>query len=92
MHALAEEECERFAHAAARLDTRSPRMLMVPPDPNDYKDVFIEIRAGAGGDEAALFAADLLRMYLRFAETKTWSRDRLASESEAGGFKEIVFG
>lgn len=66
--------------------------LMVPTDPNDSKDVFVEIRAGTGGDEAAIFAGDLARMYMRFAEG-TGMKIELVSESlsEAGGYKEIVF-
>lgn len=67
-------------------------VLMVPPDPHDRSDVIIEIRAGAGGDEAALFAGDLLRMYMRFAERRGWTV-RLLSDStnEVGGYKEAVF-
>ncbi len=65
---------------------------MVPRDPNDARDVFVEIRAGTGGDEAAIFAGDLARMYMRFAES-AGMKVELASESpsEAGGYKEIVF-
>ncbi len=66
--------------------------LMAPRDPNDSRDVFVEIRAGTGGDEAAIFAGDLARMYMRFAEN-AGMRAELVSESssEAGGYKEIVF-
>jgi peptide chain release factor 1 len=66
--------------------------LMVPRDPDDSKDVFVEIRAGTGGDEAAIFAGDLARMYMRFAETEGM-RVELVSESlsDAGGYKEFVF-
>ncbi len=68
------------------------RHLMVPKDPNDDKNVIVEIRGGAGGDEAALFAADLFRMYHRFAEREGWKSELLsASETELGGFKEIIF-
>jgi peptide chain release factor 1 len=68
------------------------KALLVPKDPNDAKDVIVEIRAGAGGDEAALFAADLYRMYARYAEKKRWKVEILTtSESESGGFKEIIF-
>ncbi len=65
---------------------------LVPPDPHDKSNVIVEIRAGAGGDEAALFAGDLLRMYMRFAERKNW-KTALVSDSgaEHGGFKEIIF-
>jgi peptide chain release factor 1 len=67
--------------------------LLLPRDPNDAKDIFIEIRAGAGGDEASLFAAELARMYARFAETAKMKVEVVSqSESDAGGFKEIVLG
>ncbi len=68
------------------------KVLLLPRDPNDDKDVIIEIRAGAGGEEAALFAANLLRMYLRFSERKTWHSEVLDSHpTDIGGFKEITF-
>ncbi|MGI5823754.1 MAG: PCRF domain-containing protein, partial [Dethiobacteria bacterium] len=68
------------------------KILLLPKDPNDEKDVIIEIRAGTGGDEAALFAADLLRMYLRFAERQGWGMEVLnSSPTDIGGMKEIVF-
>lgn len=68
------------------------KALLLPRDPNDDKDVIMELRAGAGGDEAALFAADLLRMYLRFAERKQWKAEILSShETDIGGYKEISF-
>lgn len=64
-----------------------------PADPNDKKDIIVEIRAGTGGDESALFAADLFRMYSRFAENNGWKLEMLDSnQNELGGFKEIVFG
>jgi peptide chain release factor 1 len=67
------------------------KILLLPKDPNDEKDVIIELRAGTGGEEAALFAADLLRMYLRYAEKKQWSTEILDSHpTDIGGFKEIV--
>lgn len=66
--------------------------LLIPPDPNDGKPAIVEIRAGTGGEEAALFAADLLRMYLRYAEEKGWSVEMLGSnETGVGGFKEVTF-
>jgi len=66
--------------------------LLLPRDPNDTKDVIMELRAGAGGEEAALFVADLLRMYLRFAERQNWSMELLSSHpTDIGGFKEIIF-
>ena len=64
---------------------------ILPPDPLEGRDVILEIRAGTGGDEASLFAADLLRMYSRFAETKGWKIEQLdSSPSEVGGFKEVI--
>ncbi len=68
------------------------KLLMLPKDPNDEKNVFVEIRAGAGGDEAALFSAELFRMYSRYAERCRWSVETVScSENGIGGFKEIVF-
>ena len=67
-------------------------VLLLPKDPNDEKNVIVEIRSGAGGDEAALFAGDLFRMYMRYAERRRWKTEILnANESDIGGFKEIVF-
>ena len=67
------------------------RALLVPRDPNDDRDVILEVRAGAGGEEASLFAADLYRMYVRYAERRRWKVEILsASESDAGGYKEII--
>ncbi len=68
------------------------RLLLVPKDPNDGKDVIVEIRAGAGGGEAGLFAADLFRMYSRYAQVKGWQVEVIdSSESEIGGFRELIF-
>jgi len=68
------------------------KALLVPKDPNRDKNVFVEIRAGTGGDEAALFAGDLFRMYSRFAERKGWKLEIItASSPDVGGFKEIIF-
>ncbi|MEG2016844.1 MAG: peptide chain release factor 1 [Clostridium sp.] len=68
------------------------RILLLPKDPNDDKNVFIEIRGGAGGDEAALFAANLFRMYTRYAERHRWKVEIMsANETDIGGFKEVVF-
>ena len=68
------------------------KLLILPKDPNDEKNVFVEIRAGAGGDEAALFAADLFRMYSRFAERNRWKSELISvNESGIGGMKEVVF-
>lgn len=68
------------------------RQLLIPRDPEDHKDCIVEIRAGTGGDEAAIFAGDLYRMYTRYCERKGWKHELLSlSEGTAGGFKEIVF-
>jgi peptide chain release factor 1 len=68
------------------------KRALVPKDPNDEKNIIVEIRAGAGGEEAGLFAADLFRMYSRYAQSKGWEVDIIsASESGIGGFKEIIF-
>ncbi len=88
--ALAEEEGEELAGQRAVLENEL-QDLMLPRDPNDDKDVFIEIRAGAGGDEAGIFAGDLLRMYTRFAESRKMRVELLSeNENEAGGYKEVV--
>lgn len=68
------------------------KLSLLPKDPNDSKDVIMEIRAGAGGDEAGLFAADLFRMYSRYAQNKGWQVNMINnSQSERGGFREVVF-
>lgn len=68
------------------------RILLLPKDPNDEKNVIVEIRAGAGGDEAALFSAELYRMYVRFAERNRWKVEMMSvNESGIGGFKEVIF-
>ncbi len=68
------------------------KMMLIPKDPNDDKNVIVEVRAGAGGDEAAIFAGDLFRMYSRFAERQGWKVEILnISDSETGGYKEVVF-
>lgn len=68
------------------------RTLLIPRDPNDEKNVIVEVRAGTGGDEAALFAADLFRMYTRYAERNRWKTEVLsATETDGGGFREIIF-
>ena len=90
MQELAQEE---LASLEARRDTilAELRTLLVPKDPNDEKNVILEIRAGTGGDEAALFAADLFRMYSRFAERQGWKLDVLStSDSTSGGLKEVI--
>ncbi len=88
---LAAEELKTLRVRKAQLEEQLA-LLMIPKDPDDGKDVFIEIRAGAGGDEAAIFAGDLARMYMRFAESKGMRVELVSeNESEAGGYKEIVF-
>ena len=68
------------------------KILLLPKDPNDSKNVIVEIRAGAGGDEAALFAADIYRMYVRYAEANRWKCEMISlNESGIGGFKEVTF-
>ena len=68
------------------------RISLIPKDENEDKDAIVEIRAGTGGDEAALFAADLYRMYFRYAQTKNWPIEIIDSnQTEGGGFKEIIF-
>jgi peptide chain release factor 1 len=88
---LANMELEELEPKREKLEEKLPLML-IPKDPNDDKDVIVEIRAGTGGDEAALFAGNLYRMYTRFAEGKGWKVEAMNSRpSEMGGFKEIVF-
>jgi peptide chain release factor 1 len=88
---LAQEENETLRARQEQLEGELAR-LMVPRDPNDSRDVFVEIRAGTGGDEAAIFAGDLARMYMRFAEAESMKVELVSeSPSEAGGYKEIVF-
>ncbi len=91
MKELAQAE---MAEQEKLIDTleNSIKIMLVPGDPNDEKDIIVEIRAGAGGDEAALFAGDLFRMYSRLAEARRWKVEVLDSSlSEAGGYKEISF-
>jgi peptide chain release factor 1 len=91
LRTLAEEENLTLHERVAALELELSQ-LMLPRDPNDSKDVFVEIRAGTGGDEAAIFAGDLARMYMRFAESKGMKTELVSeSDSEAGGYKEIVF-
>ncbi len=88
---LAREELEHI-HAALEALEPEVRLALLPPDPDDQRNCIVEIRAGTGGDEAALFAADLFRIYQRFAERKGWTLEVLdASPTELGGFKEIIF-
>ena len=90
MKAMAEEELMALTGEKERLDAEI-RLLLLPKDPNDSRNVILEIRAGTGGDESALFSGDLLRMYSRFAEKNRWRVEILsASESERGGYKEVI--
>ncbi len=87
--ALEEVESMETEHAAKRDELL---LAMLPPDPSDSRNTIIEIRAGAGGDEASLFAGDLYRMYQRFADARGWKVETMGmSESDAGGFKEVSF-
>jgi peptide chain release factor 1 len=89
---LAQEENAGLRDRVVELELELSQ-LMLPRDPSDSRDVFVEIRAGTGGDEAAIFAGDLARMYMRFAEAKGMKTELVSeSPSEAGGYKEIVFG
>ena len=89
---LAKMEIEENAATLERLDDELFAML-APKDPNDEKDVIIEIRAGAGGDEASLFAAELYRMYLRYCENHNLKTELISeSANDTGGYKEVVFG
>nr|WP_297398873.1 peptide chain release factor 1 [uncultured Marinobacter sp.] len=90
MRAMAEDEQRSAEHKNAELDEELQR-LMLPKDPNDGKNVFLEIRAGTGGDEAAIFAGDLFRMYSRYAERRRWQIEVLSeSDGEHGGYKELI--
>jgi peptide chain release factor 1 len=87
---LAQEELEEGQKRESQLEKRLAALLL-PKDPNDEKNIIVEIRAGTGGDEAALFAADLFRMYIRYAEIKHWKTEILSSnETSGGGFKEVI--
>jgi len=91
MKEFAQEEIKELEPKLADLEEEI-KVMLIPGDPNDDKDIIVEIRAGAGGDEAAIFAGDLYRMYGRFAETRGWKFEDIDdSSSEAGGFKEVSF-
>ncbi len=90
MAALAQEEIDTASSELRQLEKELQRMLL-PKDPDDARNVFMEIRAGTGGDESALFAADLLRMYTRYAERRGWNTELISqSSNELGGYKEAV--
>jgi peptide chain release factor 1 len=91
LRALAEAELAELEPEVARLEA-AIKSLLVPKDPRDERNVIVEIRAGAGGDEAAIFAADLFRMYTRYAERRRWTVDVMSqSDIGIGGLKEIIF-
>ena len=88
---MAQAELEELAEGFASLQEELTIQL-VPKDPNDSRNAIVEIRAGTGGDEAGLFAADLYRMYIRYAERHEWQLEQLASSTNpSGGYKEVVF-
>lgn len=88
---LAQEELSGLEEELATSE-QALKILLIPKDPNDSRDVIVEIRAGTGGEEAALFAGDLYRMYSRYAETRGWKQEVIGlSEAAAGGVKEITF-
>jgi peptide chain release factor 1 len=90
MRALAEDELQQAEQKKDSLENEL-QVLMLPKDPNDDKNIFLEIRAGTGGDEAAIFSGDLFRMYARYAEKQRWKVEVLSEhEGEHGGFKEII--
>jgi peptide chain release factor 1 len=88
---MAETELDELEERKEKLEEEI-KVLLLPKDPNDNKDIIMEIRAGTGGEEAALFAADLFRMYSRYAEIKNWKLELMdVSDSGLGGIKEVVF-
>ena len=91
MHELAKEDLAQ-AQQAAEQAAEELKLLLLPKDPNDDRSVIVEIRGGAGGEEAALFSAVLYRMYSMYAQSRRWEIELLnVNETELGGFKEISF-
>jgi peptide chain release factor 1 len=91
LKAMAEDEVTYLQEQIAQMENQI-KFLLVPRDPRDDKNVIVEIRAGTGGDEAGIFAADLFRMYSRYAENHNWKSELLSSnETGVGGFKEVIF-
>ena len=85
---------EELSDAKKRVEEleKELKILLLPKDPNDSKNVIVEIRAGAGGDEAALFAAEIYRMYVKYAESRRWKTEMMSlNENGIGGFKEVTF-
>jgi len=90
MRAYAQEELDRLQARVVGVEEEL-KVLLLPKDPNDEKNIILEIRAGTGGDEATLFAAEVFRMYTRYAETQRWKVEVLStSESSVGGLKEVI--
>ena len=90
LRAMAEEEIARLSPSLARIEEEI-KVLLLPKDPNDEKNVVLEIRAGTGGDEATLFAGEIFRMYSRYAESQRWKMEvTSSSESAVGGLKEVI--
>ena len=90
LHAMAAEDVQRLEQRLLDLDA-ALQILLLPKDPRDDASLYLEIRAGTGGDEAAIFAGDLFRMYVRYAETRRWQVEILSEHAgEHGGFKEVV--
>lgn len=91
MRELAKEELNESKARVEELENEL-KILLLPKDPNDDKNVIVEIRAGAGGDEAALFAAEIYRMYVKYAESRRWKTEMMSlNENGIGGFKEVTF-
>ncbi|MBR3257527.1 MAG: PCRF domain-containing protein, partial [Eggerthellaceae bacterium] len=91
MKELAQEEIAEIEARLPKLE-EDIRFMLIPEDPADAKDIIVELRAGVGGDEAAIFAGDLYKMYMRFCEEHHWKTELMdVSPSEAGGYKEISF-
>ena len=90
LHELADAELRTASEQRRQLEEKL-QLLLLPSDPHDNHNVFVEVRAGTGGAEAALFAGDLLRMYMRYAEERGWSSEIIsASDGEMGGYKEVI--
>src|SRR5215469_8527402 len=90
MRAYAQEELDRLQQRVGAVEEEL-KVLLIPKDPNDEKNIILQIRAGTGGDEATLFAAEIFRMYTRYAEAQRWKVEVLStSESSVGGLKEVI--
>ena len=90
MKTFAQDEIDKGKEQLEKIDEQL-QTLLLPKDPNDEKNIFLEIRAGAGGDESALFAGDIFRMYSRFVERMKWQLEIISiNESEVGGYKEVI--